>query len=93
MSNDSSGLRDEARAELNPTDTEDTPIEDLDPDWDEDEIARRQTQQPDPIPPRPADGAKAEKWAAYVVALGLHPDEAGKHSRSELIDLADRLGG
>jgi hypothetical protein len=49
--------------------------------------------QPDPIPDRPADGAKAEKWAAYVVALGLHPDEAGNYSRSELIDLADRLGG
>lgn len=45
------------------------------------------------IPDRPADGAGKAKWAAYVVALGLHPDEAEKQSKSDLIDLADRLGG
>lgn len=78
MSSNDSGLRDEAF----PVTYTDDPGPD--PDYGP---------QPDPIPDRPADGAKAEKWAAYVVALGLHPDEAGKHSRAELIDLADRLGG
>lgn len=49
--------------------------------------------QPDRIPDRPADGAAKEKWAAYVVALGVHPDRAAGQSRQDLIDLADRLGG
>lgn len=49
--------------------------------------------QPDPIPDRPSDGAKKDKWSTYVVALGLHPDDAQKLSRDQLIDLADRLGG
>src|SRR3954468_22954913 len=70
MATNDSGMRDSTRAELNPTDTEDTPIEELDPDWDQDEIARRQTEQPDPIPARPADGAAKAKWVDYCVALG-----------------------
>lgn len=49
--------------------------------------------QSDPIPDRPADGAAKSKWAEYVVALGLHPDEAASRSKPDLIDLADRLGG
>jgi hypothetical protein len=49
--------------------------------------------QPDPVPARPADGAAKEKWVAYVVALGLHPDSAGQFTRGELIELAGRFGG
>jgi hypothetical protein len=49
--------------------------------------------QPDRIPDRPAAGAGKEKWGAYVVALGLHPDEVGNYTRDELPVLADRLGG
>jgi hypothetical protein len=49
--------------------------------------------QPDRIPDRPADGAAKDKWTAYVVALGLHPDSAGQFTRGELIELATRLGG
>lgn len=49
--------------------------------------------QADPIPDRPADGAGEAEWAAYVVALGLHPDEVEKRSKAELAELADRFGG
>jgi hypothetical protein len=63
-------MSDDVRAEVNPTDTDDTPIEDLDPDWDQEEIARRQTEQPPAIPDRPADGAAKAKWVDYCVALG-----------------------
>jgi hypothetical protein len=49
--------------------------------------------QPDPIPDRPADTATKAKWAAYVVALGTHPDTAAGMERKDLIDLAGRLGG
>jgi hypothetical protein len=109
MAEDRSGISDSARAEVNPTDTDDTPIEDLDPDWDDVEIARRQTEQPPPIPDRPADGATKAKWVDYCVALGAdrtfltsdteHNDGTGTIvtepalTRDELIELADRLGG
>lgn len=46
-----------------------------------------------PIPDRPADGASKAEWAAYVIALGSHPDEVEKYSRQQLKDLADRFGG
>jgi hypothetical protein len=49
--------------------------------------------QPDPIPARPADGAKVDKWRAYCVALGMHPDSAAEAKREDLISLADRFGG
>lgn len=49
--------------------------------------------QPERIPDRPADGAAREKWAAYVVALGAHPDTVAEMKREELAEFADRLGG
>lgn len=43
------------------------------------------------IPGRPADSARKSTWAAYVVALGLHPDDADAADRATLIEHADRL--
>lgn len=49
--------------------------------------------QAEAIPARPAAGANHEAWAAYVVALGLHPDQVDDYDTGELIRLADRFGG
>lgn len=92
MRADSSGLTDEVFAELNPTGPE--------PDYGP---------QPDPIPNRPADSADVDEWVDYVVALGgdrtflaettVHHDgpdaafSARPLKRTELIEMADRLGG
>jgi L-ascorbate metabolism protein UlaG (beta-lactamase superfamily) len=91
MSTSDSGLSDEVNTEVNPT----MDVPDRGP-------------QAAAIPDRPADGAPTGAWVDYVVALGAdrtfvtgdtrHFDgegyaaEAGLR-RSELIELADRLGG
>lgn len=62
MSSDSSGLRDEVHAALdNPDD---------DPGFEVFEAARGNTDQAEPVPGRPADGAPKWKWVDYCVALG-----------------------
>lgn len=45
------------------------------------------------VPSRPAASAAKPAWGRYVIALGLHPDQVDNHSKNELIELADRLGG
>lgn len=51
------------------------------------------TDQPPPLPPRPADTATARTWRKYVVALGAHPDSLADIDVAELIEMADRFGG
>ena len=48
---------------------------------------------PASVPDRPADSAPKAKWVDYVVALGADRDAASERTRSDLADLADRLGG
>lgn len=59
MANENSGLSDDVQAST---------FGDADPAASE--AARQATDQPDPIPDRPADGATKAKWVDYCVALG-----------------------
>jgi hypothetical protein len=45
------------------------------------------------VPSRPPLNGTKHVWGGYVVALGLHPDQVDNHSKAELIELAERLGG
>jgi hypothetical protein len=45
------------------------------------------------LPPRPDDGAGAELWLDYVVALGGDRGVFGQFGVEELIEFAGRFGG